>query len=123
MAAMLAIQGLLIAQPQGVATLSLLWFGFACVGSAGPISYSVLAQRFPPELTGRVATLLNFSMLCTVFLLQTVIGLILDQWPRTASGGWDPAGYSWALFLTVSLQGLTVVWLLAGARGRVRPAV
>jgi predicted MFS family arabinose efflux permease len=122
MAAMLAIQGVLIAQPQGVVSLSLLWFGFACVGSAGPISYSVLAQRFPPELTGRVATLLNFSMLCLVFALQTVIGLILDQWPRTASGGWDPAGYSWALCLTVSLQALTVAWLLAGARTRVRPA-
>lgn len=123
MAAMLAIQGVLIAQPQGLVTLSLLWFGFACVGSAGPISYSVLAQRFPPELTGRVATLLNCSMLCMVFLLQAGIGLILDQWPRTAADGWDPAGYSWALCLTVALQGLTVLWLLAGVRPRLRPPV
>ena len=82
----------------------------------------MLAQRFPPELTGRVATMLNCSMLCLVFLLQAGIGLILDQWPRTASGGWDATGYSWALCLTVSLQALTVAWLLAGARKRIRPA-
>ena len=81
----------------------------------------MLAQRFPPELTGRVATMLNCSMLCLVFLLQSLIGMILDLWPRTASGGWDADGYSWALCLTVSLQGLTVFWLVAGARWRVRP--
>ncbi|MFZ4406613.1 MAG: MFS transporter [Paracraurococcus sp.] len=121
-AGMVAIQAVLISQPQGTLPLSVLWFGFACVGSAGPISYSVLAQRFPPELTGRVATMLNCSMLCLVFLLQTVIGLILDQWPRTATGGWDPDGYSAAVSLTVLLQGLTVAWLVAGASGRVRPA-
>jgi predicted MFS family arabinose efflux permease len=122
MAAMAVVQGVLIAQPAGVVPLSILWFAFACVGSAGPISYSVLAQRFPPELTGRVATLLNCSMLCLVFLLQTVIGLILDQWPRGATGGWHPDGYSWALCLTVLLQGLTVAWLLAGTGARTRPA-
>jgi predicted MFS family arabinose efflux permease len=116
MAAMAVLQVVLIAQPQGVVALSLLWFGFACVGSVGPISYAVLAQRFPPELTGRVATALNFSMLALVFLLQNGIGLILDLWPRSATGGWDPAGYSWALGLTLVLQALTVLWLVAAPR-------
>jgi hypothetical protein len=121
MAAMAVIQAVLAAQPQGSVLLSVLWFAFAAFGSAGPISYSVLAQRFPPELTGRVATALNFSMLVLVFVLQTVIGLILDLWPRTAAGGWDPAGYSAALILTLLLQGLTVVWLAIGGRRRMRP--
>ncbi|MBK1657298.1 MFS transporter [Paracraurococcus ruber] len=120
-AAMAALQAVLIAGPQGITTLSLVWFGFACVGSVGPISYAVLAQRFPAELTGRVATALNFSMLVLVFLLQTGIGLILDLWPRTAAGGWDPAGYGWALALTLLLQGLTVAWLVAGPAPRMRP--
>ena len=53
----------------------MLWFGFACVGSTGPVAYAVLAQRFPPEMTGRVATALNGSMLALVFLLQNRIGL------------------------------------------------
>jgi hypothetical protein len=58
-----------------------------------------------------VATALNGSMLALVFVLQNVIGLILDLWPRTATGGWDPAAYSWALGLTLAAQVLTVVWL------------
>jgi predicted MFS family arabinose efflux permease len=109
--AMLLVQVALIAQPRDMLVLQALWFLFACVGSCGPIAYAVLAQRFPPELTGRVATALNGSMLALVFVLQNVIGLILDLWPRTATGGWDPAGYSWALGLTLAAQVLTVVWL------------
>lgn len=120
---MALMQAALILQPQGPVALSLLWFGFACVGSTGPISYTVLAQRFPPELTGRVATALNASMLSVVFLLQNVIGLILDLWPRTATGGWDPAGYSWALGLTLAGQGLTVGWLWLAPRRRRRAAM
>jgi len=51
-------------------------------------------------------------------VLQNVIGWILDLWPRSASGGWDPAGYGWAMGLTVVLQALTTVWMLAPRRGR-----
>jgi hypothetical protein len=65
---------------------------------------------------------LNFSMLVLVFVLQNVIGLVLDLWPRPVTGGWDRDGYSWARFLTLPLQGLTVAWLVAGARRQVRPA-
>ena len=45
----------LITQPRGdPLLLYALWFGFACAAPAGPVAYAVLAQRFPPELTGRV---------------------------------------------------------------------
>jgi len=121
-AGMLVVQGILIAQPRDPAWLGLLWFGFAYVGSCGPVAYAVLAQRFPSELTGRVATALNFSMLLVVFALQNGIGWVLDQWPRTAAGGWDPRGYSAALGLTLGLQALTVAWLVAAPRLRARRA-
>lgn len=111
-----AMQLLLILGPRGPAMLGLVWFGFAAAGSTGPVAYSVLAQRFPPALTGRVATALNFTMLALVFTLQNLIGLILDLWPRTAAGGWDPAGYGWALGLTLAAQGLTVLWLVLAPR-------
>jgi hypothetical protein len=63
-------------------------------------------------------------MLVLVFALQTGIGLILDLWPHAASGGWDPAGYGWALGLTLLLQAATVAWLVAAPRlsARRRPA-
>lgn len=116
MGLMAVMQALLMLGPREPAMLALLWFGFAAVGSTGPVAYAVLAQRFPPGLTGRVATALNGSMLALVFVLQNVIGLVLDLFPRTAAGGWDARGYALALGLTLGLQGLTVIWLLLAPR-------
>lgn len=59
---------------------------------------------------------MNGSMLALVFLLQSVIGLVLDLWPRTAGGGWDRAGYAWAMALTLALQGLSIAWMLLAPR-------
>jgi predicted MFS family arabinose efflux permease len=120
MAAMALFQAALIFQPAQQAAqpaaLAVLWFGFAFSGSCGPASYSLIAQRFPPELIGRVATAMNGSMLALVFLLQNLIGWVLDLWPRTASGGWDPVGYSWALGLTLAGQFGTTAWLVVAPR-------
>jgi predicted MFS family arabinose efflux permease len=118
-AAMAVFQGVLITQPRNPLLLHALWFGFAFAGSCGPVVYAALAQRFPPELTGRVATALNGSMLALVFVLQYLIGVILDLWPRAPGGSWSADGYSWALGLTLLLQGLTVLWLVAAPRRRV----
>ena len=103
---------LVFAPPSGMAALCLIWFAFAVSGSSGPSGYAAVGQRFGAEYAGRVATAINASMLALVFVLQTVIGLILDLWPRTASGGWDPAGYGWALGMTLMLQAGTTAWAL-----------
>jgi MFS family permease len=117
---MMALQAVLILGPQDPALLGLLWLGFAFAGSCGPATYSVLAQRFPPEMTGRVATAMNGSMLALVFVAQNAIGWVLDFWPRNAEGGWHRDGYAWALGLTLAGQVLTVAWLLAAPRLRAR---
>jgi MFS family permease len=111
-------QCLLIANPWPIAAaIGTLWFLFAFLTAAGPSAYAALGQRFPAELAGRVGTLMNFTMLVTVFVLQNVIGWILDLWPRTASGGWNATGYGWAMGLTVVAQAAAVVWALAPRRG------
>jgi MFS family permease len=92
--------------------LQAVWCVFAFAGSCGPAAYAVVALRFPPALTGRVATAINLAMLGTVFALQNGIGLILDLWPKTAAGGWDPAGYAWAMAGTLGLEALTILWLV-----------
>ena len=98
--------------------VGVVWFLFAFLAAAGPTGYSAVAGRFPPELAGRVGTALNGSMLAFVFLLQNAIGWILDMWPRTADGGWNTAGYGWAMAMTVVLQVAAVGWML---RGKTRP--
>jgi predicted MFS family arabinose efflux permease len=124
MGVQLAMQVLLmLAPPAGLAPLALAWFAFAFFGSASPAGYAAVGQRFGAELAGRVATAINLLMLVLVFTVQYAIGGILDLWPRTASDGWDAAGYAWAMALTATLQVLALLWawrapaLLPASRG------
>ncbi|WP_372618115.1 MFS transporter [Falsiroseomonas sp.] len=116
-AGIMAVQVLLILDPSHhPAMLAALWFAFAACGAAGPSGYAAIGQGFGPELAGRVATAINVAMLVMVFLLQNAIGWILDLWPRTAAGGWDPAGYGWAFVMTLALQAASVAWMLRTQR-------
>ncbi|WP_439597282.1 MFS transporter [Falsiroseomonas sp.] len=118
MGGIVLMQLLLIQQPVGnLAVLGAIWFLFALFSSAGPAGYAAIGQRFGAELAGRVATAINVTMLVLVFGLQNAIGWILDLWPRTAAGGWDAAGYGWALGLTVALQLVAALGMLRPERG------
>lgn len=117
MGAQLLLQGVFaFAPPTGLPGLCLAWGGFALAASAGPIAYAAIGQRFGTELAGRVATAINASMLCLVFLFQTGVGAVLDLWPRTATGGWDPAGYRAALAITMAVQALALLWAWRATR-------
>nr|WP_255575137.1 MFS transporter [Caldovatus aquaticus] len=117
MAAMVALQlALALAAPRDPLLVTLLWTAFAYVSATGPASYAAVGHHFPSDLAGRVATAINATMLVLVFVLQGAIGAILDLWPRTAAGGWAPAGYAWALLLTAGLQAASALWLALGPR-------
>ena len=118
MAGIAVMQLLLIAQPVGnLVVLGAIWFLFALFSSAGPAGYAAIGQRFSAELAGRVATAINVTMLVLVFGLQNAIGWILDLWPRTELGGWDAAGYGWALGLTLALQAAAALRMLRPEKG------
>ncbi len=111
MGVQVSLQALLVFHPpMSLWALCLVWFSFAFSGSAGPMGYAAVGQRFTSEFAGRVATAINGSMLVMVFILQYVIGVIIDLWPRTVSGGWDSAGYFWAMGGTLALQAFTILW-------------
>ena len=118
-AGLLVAQGGLILQPAGAAAVTTLWVLFAFFSAAGPTGYIAVGQMFPPEQMGRVSTAINTLTLSGAFFLQAAIGWILDLWPRTAAGGWDPRGYSAALLLSVAVQ-LVIAVRLAGAGVRRR---
>jgi predicted MFS family arabinose efflux permease len=99
-----AIMLALLLRPEGFATLAPLFVGFGFVSAGGPAGYAVMGQGFSRELAGRVATAINFTMLVLTVVLQNAIGWVLDFWPRTASGGWHPDGYSVALGGILLLQ-------------------
>ena len=92
---------------------------FAFFAATSTTGYIVVGQMFPRDQMARVSTANNTLTLVGAFLLQTVIGSILDLWPRTAAGGWDPRGYSVALALSAALQVLRARSLFtAGANWR-----
>jgi MFS family permease len=111
-AGQIAAQIGLALQPAGLAAVTVLWVLFAfCAAGAAP-GYVAVGQMFPAEQTARVATAINTLTLGGAFLLQAAIGWMLDLWPRTPTGGWDPAGYSAALALSVALQAVLAARLL-----------
>jgi predicted MFS family arabinose efflux permease len=116
LAGLVLVQVGLMLQPSQHAVVLVLWLGMAVFGAAGAVGYIVICQMFPPEQTGRVSTAVNTLSLGGAFLVQAAIGWILDLWPRTASGGWDPDGYSWALGLTVALQALAAFVMATAPR-------
>ncbi|MGQ0509588.1 MAG: MFS transporter [Betaproteobacteria bacterium] len=101
---LILVQLALALQPSGALAVNGLWILFAFFGSAGALGYVAVGQMFPAEQMGRVATAANMLTLIGAFVLQAVIGWILDLWPRTAAGGWDPDGYSAAMLLSAVIQ-------------------
>jgi len=118
LAGMVLLQACLMLQPSQPSVVLMLWLAIAVSSASGPAGYIALCQTFPPEQTGRVSTAINTLTLGFAFLVQAAIGWILDLWPRTASGGWDPDGYSWALVLTTVLQALAALAMATAQRRR-----
>jgi sugar phosphate permease len=109
--ALLAAQIGLALQPSGAA-VTILWVLFAFFSAGATSGYVAVGQMFPSEQMGRVSTAANTLTLGGAFVLQTSIGWILDLWPRTADGGWDPRGYSAALVVSALIQVLVAAPLL-----------
>lgn len=112
-AAMFLVQTVLALQPAGAA-VPIAWLLFAFFAASSTTGYIVVGQMFPREQMARVSTAANTLTLVAAFVLQTAIGWILDLWPRTPAGGWDPRGYSAALALSAAMQVLVSIPLLAG---------
>ena len=94
----------------------LLWFTFGFFGTTGILSFAVLTRAFPLTLAGRASTAMNLLIFAAAFALQWGIGAIINQWPVTATGGYDPEGYQVGLGLTLAFQACAFVVLLFGRR-------
>ena len=103
-------------QPTAPLVVGGLWMLFAFCVAGATAGYITVGQMFPPEQTARVATAVNTLTLGAAFLLQAAVGWVLDLWPRTASGGWEPQGYSAALAISLVVQ-LCVAARLLGGKG------
>lgn len=93
----------------------LLWFLFVACGTAVVLSYSILARRYPKEMSGRANTAINTLGFAGMFTGQWVIGVVLDLWPKSATG-YAPEAYPWAFGVVWLAQLGGLLWFLAGRR-------
>jgi type IV secretory pathway TrbF-like protein/sugar phosphate permease len=89
----------------------LLWSVVAAVGAAPVLSYTILAEFFPKEATGRANGALNVFHHGGAFVLQYATGLIIARW--TSQAGHYPAiAYQVAFGLILALQMLALGWFV-----------
>lgn len=94
-----------------------LWLLFGFFGTACILPYAALSQTFPQNLSGRANTALNLLVFVAAFTSQWAIGLIIDLWPQTTTGGYHPKGYSWSFGAITFLQLGGAIWFFL-ARGK-----
>jgi MFS family permease len=88
---------------------SVLWSLVAMAGAGTVLSYAIVAEYFPKELTGRANGALNVFHFGWAFVLQYAIGLVLQQWP--SQGGHYPIiAYQVALSFNLGLQIAALAW-------------
>jgi predicted MFS family arabinose efflux permease len=92
------------------------WMLFGFFGTSGIICYAVLSQHFPVYLSGRANTALNLMVFVVAFMAQWGMGAVIELWPVTAQGGYDPAGYRVAFGMMLALQILALIWFFLVGR-------
>jgi len=110
MALFVLVQVVLVLQWTGAVLPVWMLFGF--FGTTGILPYAALSQRFPADLAGRLNTGLNVMVFVLAWAGQWGIGAVIDQWPTTASGGYDPAGYQAAFGMMLALQVAALAWFM-----------
>jgi MFS family permease len=96
------------------------WGLIAAVGAATVLSFAILPEYFPKEMSARANAALNILHLIGAFFLQYMTGVIVSLWPPEA--GHPPAqAYQAAVGFGVILQAAALLWFLATARAAQAP--
>jgi predicted MFS family arabinose efflux permease len=93
-----------------------MWVVFGMTGQVAVLAYPWLSSYFGAALSGRANTAVNLVLFLTAFGAQYAIGAIIDLFPTTASGGYDPRGYQVGFGVFFLAQLLALVWYLLGRR-------
>ena len=95
----------------------LVWIIIAAAGAATVLSFAILAQYFPKEASGRANAALGVLHVGAAFLLQSVAGLIIAQWPQT-DGHYPAEAHQAAMAVGIGLQLVSLGWFLTAPRRR-----
>lgn len=85
------------------------WAVIAAVGGATVLSFAILAEHFPKEMSGRANAALNMLHVGGAFVLQSGTGIIIAQWPQT-DGAYAVEGHQAAMAAGVVAQLAALAW-------------
>jgi len=90
------------------------WVVFAMTGQSTILSYTWLAAHFGTGLSSRAQTGVNFGVFLFAFLVQYMVGELIDLFDPTPSGGFDPVAYQVSFTIALVLQLAAFIWFLTG---------
>jgi len=87
------------------------WCFVAAVGAATVLSYAIVADYFPKELAGRANAALNVFHIGGAFLVQELIGIVIDHW--SIEGSHHPMiAYQIAFGVVLAFQLAAWIWFM-----------
>ena len=95
------------------------WAVFGFLSNLAIVVYPAISTHFTVRYAGRAMTGLNLLLFLGAFLIQYLVGAVIDLWPPGPDGGYHPDGYRTAFWLVALLIVLALGWL-GMARGRLR---
>lgn len=93
----------------------LLWSLIAAAGAATVLSFAILAEYFPKEMSGRANAALNLLHVGAAFVLQSATGLLIERWPQ-ARGTYPAEAHELAMGAILVLQLAALAWFVLPAQ-------
>lgn len=90
------------------------WPVIAASGAGTVLSFAILGEYYPKEISGRANAALNLLHLGCAFVLQSATGLIIAQWPESR-GVHPPEAHAFAMAVALALQIAALAWFVASA--------
>ncbi len=100
-----------------------LWAVFGLVSNFSALGFAVLSQHFPQSLSARANSAMNVLVFLFAFGAQYAVGAIIDLYPKTASGGYQPEAFQVAFGAIAMLQVIAITWYFVSARRATPPRI
>ena len=95
------------------------WLAFGLLANSAMVVYAHLTRFFPNELSGRVITAVNVMTFGGVFLIQYLIGEIINFFPTGENGAYSSEGFFWGFGLALLAQSLSFIWFIVPRAAKV----
>lgn len=92
------------------------WMIWTMSAGTASLAFAILSQAFPSHMIGRAYTALNLLGFLATAAAQWMVGLVLDMFPRTETGGAAPEGYQLAFCILLAIQMLAACWFALATR-------